>query len=95
MSNQVKSKAMSQKRNNQFQQIVIALKKNEPMTMKELDKYSGIMRENICRYIKMLRDEKEIFKLKKRYCRITGHLAYEYSLNPKYKPKAQQLEFNF
>ena len=31
--------------------------KREPMTMKEADVYTGVMRENICRYVDILLDQ--------------------------------------
>lgn len=45
----------------------------EPMTMKELDVHTGIMRENICRYIKKLRDNGMVQVIQLRKCKITGH----------------------
>jgi hypothetical protein len=66
---------MTVERNNQLQRVIIALKNEPPMTMKEIDKKLGIMRKNI-----------------RRYCSITGHLAYELTLNPLNKPKSIQLD---
>lgn len=86
---------MSLERNNQMQRVRTILKTLSPMTMKEIDKYSGIMRENICRYCRVLRQNKELIRVKKRYCTITGHLAYELTLRAEYKPRALQLELEF
>ncbi len=83
---------MTIERNNQLQRVIIALKNEPPMTMKEIDIKLGIMRENICRYCRTLRETKQLIKVKKRYCTITGHLAYELTLNPLYKPKSIQLD---
>ena len=71
---------------------------NEPQTMKEVDVLTGIMRENICRYVQFLRKQKSIFVVKKRKCNITKRLATALSTNPKYKDWNNgftQLEFDF
>lgn len=62
-----------------------------PKTMKEVDKGIGIMRENICRYVKTMLDKNQIAVLRKRYCNVTKHLANEYTTNPDLFPKVQQL----
>jgi hypothetical protein len=62
-----------------------------PLTMKECDRQSGIMRESICRYNKMLRDSNTIYYLGKRYCMVTKHLAGVYTINPKLVPINSQL----
>ena len=64
---------------------------DSPKTMKEADSDSGIMRENICRYVRTFRQSKSIVVIRKRYCLITKHLANEYSTNPKLFPKPTQL----
>lgn len=65
-----------------------------PMTMKEADVFTGIMRESICRYVSKLKKQGKIELIKKRYCRITRHLAGEYTTDPKkfpQRPKQQTL----
>ena len=47
--------------------------KVKPMTMKEVDVYTGIMRENICRYVSQLLELGLIAISKKRRCSITGY----------------------
>ena len=64
---------------------------DSPKTMKEADSDSGIMRENICRYVRTFRQSKSIVVLRKRYCMITKHLANEYTTNPELFPKPTQL----
>jgi hypothetical protein len=66
-----------------------------PKTMKEADVSSGIMRENITRYVRMLKRLDAIVMLRKRYCSITGHRAGEYTTNKELFPKAHQLSFDF
>jgi hypothetical protein len=57
-----------------------------PKTMKEADKDTGVMRESVCRYCAVLRAQKRLFKLRERYCAITGAMAGEYTTNPALKP---------
>jgi hypothetical protein len=64
---------------------------DSPKTMKEADADSGIMRENICRYVRTFRQSKSIVVLRKRYCKVTKHLANEYTTNPDLFPKPIQL----
>ena len=64
---------------------------SSPKTMKEVDRDSGVMRENICRYVRTFRQSKSIVVIRKRYCMVTKHLANEYSTNPKLFPKPTQL----
>lgn len=65
----------------------------KPMTMKETDVYTGVMRENICRYIDTLFEQGKIAILKKRKCTITGFpYVNEYTTNPDLFPKSNQLK---
>ena len=64
---------------------------DSPKTMKEADSDSGIMRENICRYVRTFRQSKSIVVIRKRYCLVTKHLANEYTTNPELFPKPTQL----
>ena len=65
----------------------------KPMTMKEADVYTGVMRENICRYVDTLLDQGRIAILRKRKCTITGYpYVNEYTANPNLFPKTSQLE---
>ena len=64
----------------------------KPMTMKEADVYTGVMRENICRYVDTLLEHGKIAVLKQRRCTITGYpTVNEYTGNPALFPKPQQL----
>lgn len=63
-----------------------------PMTMKEADIYTGVMRESICRYTKTLLEQGKIVILKKRRCTITGYPhVNEYTGNPYLFPQTNQL----
>ena len=64
---------------------------DSPKTMKECDIDSGIMRENITRYVRTFRQSKSIAVIRKRYCLVTKHLANEYTTNPLLFPKSTQL----
>lgn len=64
-----------------------------PKTMKEVDIETGVMRENICRYVSHLRDEKRIALVGYRKCKITGFDKVGiYSTNPDLFPKSNQLK---
>jgi len=65
----------------------------KPMTMKEADIYTGVMRENICRYINTLLEQNKIAVTKKRKCTVTGYrYVNEYTANPSLFPKSNQLK---
>ncbi len=65
----------------------------KPMTMKEVDIETGIMRENICRYVDILLEKGLIAIIRKRRCKITRHtLVNEYTGNPALFPKSNQLD---
>lgn len=72
---------------------VLAVLKQKPMTMKEIDLSTGIMRENVCRYIDMLLDTGEIALIRKRKCSVTGYpFVNEYTGNKELFPKSNQLK---
>ena len=76
----------------QLQRVLEALRQ-KPMTMKEVDVYTGVMRENICRYIDTLTEQNRIAILQKRKCSITGrNKVNEYTANPLLFPKSNQLK---
>lgn len=76
----------------QFKKVYQAFK-DKPMTMKEADVYTGVMRENICRYVNMLLENERIAILKKRKCTITGFPNVNvYTGNPDLFPKSNQLK---
>ncbi|MCF7569477.1 hypothetical protein L3X37_14075 [Sabulilitoribacter arenilitoris] len=65
----------------------------KPMTMKEVDVFTGVMRENICRYIDTLLEQNKIAIIRKRKCSITGYpYVNEYTANPDLFPKSNQLK---
>lgn len=76
----------------QCRRIFNALK-SKPLTMKEVDVLTGIMRENICRHISTLLELGKIAVIRKRKCSITGYSNVNvYSGNPDLFPKSNQLE---
>ena len=76
----------------QLNRVLDALRE-KPMTMKETDVYTGVMRENICRYISNLMETGLIAIRKKRRCTITGYpRVNEYTGNPELFPKSNQLK---
>jgi hypothetical protein len=75
----------------QLQRVYRALL-DKPMTMKEVDAYTGVMRENICRYTSTLLEQNKIAIIRKRKCAITGfNRVNEYTANPDLFPKSNQL----
>lgn len=54
----------------QLRKVLDALRER-PMTMKEVDVYTGVMRENICRYVSDLMESGLIAIRKRRRCSIT------------------------
>jgi hypothetical protein len=64
-----------------------------PMTMKEADVQTGIMRENICRYVGALLQSGRIAIRKRRRCSITGYPnVKEYTADPDLFPSSNQLK---
>lgn len=82
---------MSIERNNQIVRVFNAFNCGT-YTMKEVDVISGIMRENICRYVKLFRENNQIYKVRKRVCSITGYYAYELTTNPDLVPKQDSVQ---
>jgi len=83
-----------QGKNNEFkaqlQRVYKALLVN-PMTMKEVDVKTGVMRENICRYISTLLEQNKIAIVRQRKCIITkSNNVNEYTANPDLFPKSNQ-----
>ena len=78
--------------NKQLKRVYNAFRE-KPMTMKEADVETGVMRENICRYVDTLLDRGLIAVTRKRQCTITGHsYVNEYTGNPDLFPKSNQLK---
>jgi len=76
----------------QLRRVYDALKE-KPMTMKEADVYTGVMRENICRYVSELMESGLIAIRTKRRCSVTGHSnVNEYTGNPDLFPKSNQFD---
>lgn len=73
--------------------VVYNALKEKPMTMKELDVATGIMRESICRHVAYLLMQGKIAVIRKRRCNITGYpMVNEYTANPNLFPKSNQLK---
>ncbi len=67
--------------------------KAKPLTMKEADVQTNIMRENICRYVNKLLSEGKIAIRKQRKCQVTGYpYVNEYTGNPDLFPETNQLK---
>tara|TARA_R110002167_G_scaffold82618_1_gene225374 strand:+ start:2679 stop:2975 length:297 start_codon:yes stop_codon:yes gene_type:complete len=96
MENQNDSPCKRQNKDKHFKaqsRLVLQALKVKPMTMKEVDVYTGIMRENICRHISELMTLGLIAIIRKRRCSITGHPnVNEYSGDSNFFPKSNQLE---
>jgi hypothetical protein len=64
----------------------------EPMTMKEADVQTGVMRENICRYVAELQSQGRIAVTMRRKCKITGYPnVKEYTTDENLFPASNQL----
>ncbi|MGK0414596.1 MAG: hypothetical protein ACJA2M_001915 [Polaribacter sp.] len=73
--------------------LVFKALKQKPMTMKEVDVYTGVMRENICRYIDILIEQNKIALLRKPKYSVTGSdNVNEYTGNPDLFLKSNQLK---
>ena len=60
-------------------------------TMKEVDVECGVMRENICWYVRSLKKANLIYLAGKRDCKVTKRLAGVYTTNPELIPKSNQI----
>ncbi len=64
-----------------------------PKTMKEVDKETRVMRENICWYVRTLRESNSIALVGYRRCKVTGfNKVGIYTTNPDLFPMSNQLE---
>lgn len=64
--------------------------REEPKTMLQVAKETGILRGNICRYVDHFRKQGEITKVREGKCPISKHKATFYSTDPAYfKPQTQ------
>lgn len=62
-----------------------------PKTMWEASVNSGVVRANVCRHVATLRKQKRVAVIRKRPCKISGHLAGELTANPELFPRENQL----
>jgi hypothetical protein len=67
--------------------------KERPMTMKEVDVVTGVMRESVCRHISTLREQNRVAVIRKRKCSITGYLkVLEFTTDPSLFPEPNQIK---
>lgn len=72
--------------------VVFKAFKLKPMTMLEADKHTGIMRSNICWYVRDLLKADKIAVIDQRKCTISGHTKVNvYSGDEMFFPKPNQL----
>lgn len=62
----------------------------EPKTMLQVAKETGILRGNICRYVDYFRKHSKIVEVKQGKCPISNHKAAFYSTDPAYFPDEAQ-----
>lgn len=77
--------------NNQLQVTFDAFHE-EPLTMLQVSKRTGILRANICWYIKHMKEQNKIALVRKGYCPHTRHPAGFYTTNPDLMPEKSQYE---
>ena len=66
--------------------------REQPRTMLEVAKMTGILRGNICRYVAHFRKHGKIVEVKEGACPISHHKAAFYSTDPKYFPDETELD---
>lgn len=79
-----------EKRQTQYELIFDAFK-DQPKTMKMVDQQTGIMRENICRYVGEMKKKGLIKVVREGRCPVTLHRASFYTTNPALFPAELQL----
>nr|WP_315144560.1 hypothetical protein [uncultured Flavobacterium sp.] len=82
-----------QAKTNDQRKIVFNAFFESPKTMKEVDQETGVMRENICRYVWRLRKQNKIALVGYRKCKVTGRLKVgAYTTNKDLFPISNQLK---
>lgn len=71
---------------------VTAAFKEKPKTMLEVATETGILRGNICYFVRDLRKQKKIVTVKKGKCPVSKHKAQFLSTDEEYFPKETQPE---
>jgi len=85
---QLKTKNKNTQFESQLQQVYNVFKEG-PMTMKEADVLSGVMRESICRHVNTLLKQGRIAIIRRRKCTVTGfNSVNEYTTDPNLFPKS-------
>ena len=72
--------------------VVYKLLQKHTLTMLQVAERTGILRANICRYVRTLRKAEKIAVVKIDYCPITNHKAGYYTTDPALFPKKSQTE---
>ena len=76
---------------NQFNRVRKAFYK-APKTMLMVSNETGILRANICRYVRKLRQSDNIAEVKKGLCKISNHRAGYLTTDPDQFPKSNQIK---
>jgi hypothetical protein len=66
--------------------------REQPRTMLEVAKLTGILRANVCRYVAHFRKHGKIVEVKEGPCPISKHKAGFYSTDPQYFPAETELD---
>lgn len=77
--------------NSQIKRVFKAFKER-PKTMLEVSTETGILRGNICYFVRDLRKQKKIVTVKKETCPISKHQAQFLSTDERYFPEETQPE---
>lgn len=83
---QNKDKALNQKKR------VFKAFYSAPKTMLMVSSETGILRANICRYVRTFRQSDKIAEVKKGLCKISNHRAGFLTTNPDQFPQSNQLK---
>jgi hypothetical protein len=63
-----------------------------PKTMLMVSNETGILRANICRYVRKMRQYDNIAEVKKGFCKVSNHRAGFLTTDPNQFPKSNQLK---
>ncbi|GGE25572.1 hypothetical protein [Psychroflexus planctonicus] len=63
-----------------------------PKTMLMVSNETGILRANICRYVRTFRQSDKVAEVKKGLCKISNHRAGYLTTNPDQFPKSNQFK---
>ena len=77
----------------QFRKVFFELKR-EPQTMLEVSVKTGVLRANICRYIRTLRKQNKVAATKIGKCSISKNEAHFYATNQAMFPAKTQMDMS-